>query len=93
MKAKAALCRKLRPDTQRIHEPGQAAKLALSSLARRIRELDHEIVQLDRQLEHLAHTAAPRTTRLFGVGTQGASQLLITAGQNIDRLRSEAAFA
>ena len=48
---------------------------------------------LDRQLERLVHAAAPRTTQLFGVGTQGASQLLITAGQNIDRFRSEAAFA
>ena len=37
--------------------------------------------------------AAPRTAQLFGVGTQGASQLLVTAGQNIDRLKSEAAFA
>ena len=37
--------------------------------------------------------AAPRTTQLFGVGTQGASQLLIAAGQNIDRFHSEAAFA
>ena len=93
MKAKAALCRKLRPNTQRIHEPTQAAKLALSSLARRIHELDNEIDELDRQLEQLVHTAAPRTTQLFGVGTQGASQLLITAGQNIERFRSEAAFA
>src|SRR6266704_1188626 len=86
MRAKAALCQKLRPDTQRIHEPAQAAKLALSSLARRIHELD-------RQLEQLVRAAAPRTTQLFGVGTQGASQLLIAAGQNIDRFRSEAAFA
>ena len=93
LKAKAALCRNLRPDTTRIHEPGQAAKLALSSLARRIHALDREIVELDRQLERLVNTAAPRTTQLFGVGTQGASQLLITAGQNIERFRSEAAFA
>jgi len=27
------------------------------------------------------------------VGTHGASQLLVTAGQNIERLHSEAAFA
>jgi transposase len=93
MKAKAALCRTLRPHTQRLHDPTEAAKLALSSLARRIGELDREIVELDRQLEQLVHTAAPRTTQLFGVGTQGASQLLITAGQNIERFRSEAAFA
>ncbi len=37
--------------------------------------------------------AAPHTIELFGVGIQGASQLLVTAGQNIDRLRNEAAFA
>ena len=30
---------------------------------------------------------------LYGVGTQAGSQLLITAGQNIERLRGEAAFA
>jgi transposase IS116/IS110/IS902 family protein len=33
-------------------------------------------------------TAAPRTISLFAVGTQGASQLLVTAGQNIGRFRS-----
>jgi transposase len=93
MKAKAALCRTLHPDTQHIHDPTQAAKLALKSLARRVGELDREILDLDRQLERLVRAAAPPTTQLFGVGTQGASQLLITAGQNIDRFRSEAAFA
>jgi len=93
MRARAALCRKLRPDTDRLHDPAQAAKLALSSLARRIHELDREIHNLDCQLERLVRAAAPRTTQLFGVGTQGASQLLIAAGQNIDRFHSEAAFA
>ena len=93
MRAKVARCRKLRPDTQRLHDPAQAAKLALSILARRIGELDREIAELDRQLERLVCVAAPRTTQLFGVGTQGASQLLIAAGQNIERFRSEAAFA
>src|SRR6266536_1983541 len=56
-------------------------------------QLRSEILELDRQLEQLVRAAAPRTTQLFGVGTQGASQLLIAAGQNIDRFRSEAAFA
>ena len=93
LKARAALCLQLRPDVERIHEPAQAAKLALRSLARRVRELDREIAELDRQLEQLVSAAAPRTVDLFGVGTQSASQLLVTAGQNIDRLRSEAAFA
>ncbi len=93
LKTRAALCLQLRPAQDRIHEPAQAAKFALRSLARRIRELEGEILELDRQLEQLVNTAAPRTVQLFGVGTQGASQLLVTAGQNIDRLRNEAAFA
>jgi len=93
LKAKAALCLHLRPDKDRIHEPAQAAKLALRSLARRIRQLEREIGELDGQLEHLVNAAAPRTVQLFGVGTQSAGQLLVTAGQNIDRLRGEAAFA
>jgi transposase len=83
----------LRPDGGRLHEPLQAAKLALRSLARRVDRLDDEILELDRQLERLVATAAPRTVELFGVGTQAAGQLLVTAGQNIGRLRSEAAFA
>jgi transposase len=93
LKARATLCLQLRPDTNRIHEPAQAAKLALRSLARRIRGLEREIGELDRQLEQLVNTAAPRTMQLFAVGTQSASQLLVTAGQNIDRLHGEAAFA
>jgi transposase len=93
LKARSALCGKLRPDLERIHEPAQAARLALRSLARRVDQLDREIRELDQRLEQLVTAAAPRTVELFGVGTQAASQLLITAGQNIDRLKSEAAFA
>jgi transposase len=93
LKARAALCLQLRPDCDRIHEPGQAAKLALRSLARRARELEREIRELDQQLERLVRIAAPRTIQLLGVGTQNASQLLVTAGQNIERLKGEAAFA
>ncbi|MFN2466857.1 MAG: transposase, partial [Gaiellaceae bacterium] len=93
LKARAALCLQLRPDRRRLHEPLQAAKLALCSLARRVRELDRELGELDRQLEQLVATAAPRTIGLFGVGTQNASQLLVTAGENIERLNGEAAFA
>ena len=33
MRARAALCRKLRPDTDRLHDPAQAAKLAAASPA------------------------------------------------------------
>jgi transposase len=93
LKARSRLCTKLRPDLERIHEPTQAAKLALRSLAHRVDQLNREIEALDQQLESLVATAAPRTIRLFGVGIQAAGQLLITAGENINRLRGEAAFA
>src|SRR5439155_9263730 len=93
LRGKATLCLKLRPDRSRSHEPLQASKLALRSLARRIRDLDAEIDELDSRLRPLVATAAPHTTALLGVGTQHAAQLLVTAGQNIDRFKSEAAFA
>jgi len=93
LRKRAAHCLQLRPDTTRLHEPLQAAKLALRSLARRVRELDRELLELDRELEQLVANAAPRTVALFGVGTQCAGQLLVTAGQNVDRFKGEAAFA
>ena len=93
LKGKAALCRGLRPDTERLSEPVNAAKLALRSLARRIALLGDEIAELDTQLTPLVATAAPRTTALLGISTGHAGQLLITAGQNIDRLHNEGAFA
>jgi transposase len=48
---------------------------------------------LDEHLEQLVRAVAPRTIALLGIGPQHAGQLLVTAGQNITRLRSEAAFA
>jgi transposase len=93
LKAKAALCRRMRPDTDRMSEPINAAKLALRSLARRMALLDDEIAELDTQLTPLVATAAPRTTALLGISTGHAGQLLVTAGQNIERLRNEGAFA
>jgi hypothetical protein len=44
----ATLCSRLRPRTNRLAEPAEAAKFALRSLARRIPELDQEITALDR---------------------------------------------
>jgi transposase len=93
LKGKAGLCRRLRPDTSRLADPVDAAKAALRSLGRRIELLDQEIAELDTQLTPLVATAAPRTTELLGVSTGHAGQLLLTAGQNIERLQSEGAFA
>ena len=93
LNAKARLCRRLRPDIDRLSEPVNAAKFSLRSLARRIAFLDDEIAELDTRITPLVATAAPRTTALLGISTGHAGQLLVTAGQNIDRLRNEGAFA
>jgi transposase len=90
---RATLCRRLRPDSTRLHEPDQAARLALRSIGRRIAELDQEIAKLDDALKPLVATAAPRTTSLLAISTGHAGQLLVTAGENIERLRSDGAFA
>ena len=92
-RGKASLCLRLRPDRAQLHEPLQAAKLALRSVAERVRELDRQIELLDQHLAPLVATAAPRTTSLLGVSTQHAGQLLATAGQNIERLPNDGAFA
>jgi transposase len=90
---KATLCRRLRPDPTRASDPVNAAKVALRSLGRRIATLEAEIRDLDKQLAPLVERAAPRTIALLGVGPSHAGRLLVSAGQNIERLRSEAAFA
>ena len=70
-----------------------ATKLALRSLARRYEFLEDEIKILDQQLQQLTAQAAPRLVGVFGVGTDTAGALLVAAGDNPQRLRSEAAFA
>jgi transposase len=92
-RGKASLCLRLRPDRARLHEPLQAAKLALRSVAERVRDLDRQIGLLDQDLAPLVATAAPRTMSLLGVSTQHAGQLVVTAGQNIQRLPNDGAFA
>jgi transposase len=93
LRGQANICTRLRPNRRALTDPVQAAKLALSTLARRIAALDVEIAQWDKHLEPLVRAVAPRTIALLGIGPQHAGQLLVTAGQNITRLHSEAAFA
>jgi transposase len=88
-----ATCAALRPDRDRISEPAQATKSALRTLARRHQQLTAEIAELDADLAPLVTQINPALTATTGVGTDVAGQLLVTAGDNPDRLRSEAAFA
>jgi transposase len=88
-----AACAALRPDPARLSDPAQATKTALRTLARRHLQLTTEIDDLDAQLEPLVARINPALTAATGVGTDVAGQLLVTAGDNPDRVRSEAAFA
>ncbi|HEX4865558.1 MAG TPA: transposase, partial [Acidimicrobiales bacterium] len=70
-----------------------ATKTALVALGRRVLALDAETEQIDKLLAPLVAETAPQLLGVFGVGTDTAAALLITAGDNPDRLRSEAAWA
>ncbi|WP_439381936.1 IS110 family transposase [Amycolatopsis lexingtonensis] len=74
-------------------DPVTATRLALRSLARRHQQLSTEIADLDQLLHPLVAAISPQLLAVPGVGTDVAGQLLVTAGENHDRLTSEAAFA
>jgi transposase len=93
LRARATRCARLRVDTAELHQPLEAVKLALRSVSERILALEHEIARFDQHLARLVATIAPRTTARLGVGTITAAQLLITAGQNVERVVDDAAFA
>jgi transposase len=70
-----------------------ATRFALRSVARRYQVLSEEIAELDAHLDRLVAQAAPGLVSLPGIGTDSAATLLIVAGDNPQRLRSEASFA
>jgi transposase len=87
-----ATCARFRPGD--LCDPAQATKAALGSIARRHQHLTDEIAALDTQLDPLVRQAAPPSMlERSGVGIDVAGQLLVTAGDNPDRLNSPAAFA
>jgi transposase len=68
-------------------------RYAMKKLALRFRALDAEIKALDRQITRLVTATAPKVVALRGVGIHTTATLLVTAGDNPERLRSEGAFA
>ncbi len=70
-----------------------ATRLALRELARRVQSLEAECERLDAVLKPLVSATAPELVGSYGVGTDTAGALLVSAGDNPGRLRSEAAFA
>ncbi|HEX3795066.1 MAG TPA: IS110 family transposase [Acidimicrobiales bacterium] len=70
-----------------------AHKASLCSLAKRIQGLEEEIAELDQRIEALLVVTAPELLSRFGVGPDTAAALLVSAGDNPERLHSEAAWA
>ena len=70
-----------------------ATKVALASLGRRVLALEEETTGIDELLDELVTATAPGMLELFGVGIDTAATLLVAAGDNPERLRSEAAWA
>jgi transposase len=77
----------------RIVDPTSAVKASLKSLAVRHRALDAEIRELEDQLDDLTSATDPLLRSRFGVGPDTAAALLLAAGDNPARLRSEASFS
>lgn len=66
---------------------------ALKTLAKRAKALTDEHNTLTAALDALVTELNPGLRAAYGVGPDTAAQLLVTAGGNPDRLRSEASFA
>jgi transposase len=84
-------CAGLRPGP--VTTPTAAAKHALRALARRWLALTEEIKAHDQLLQTLTTQHAPQLVAQFGIGSDTAAELLVLAGDNPERIRSEAAFA
>jgi transposase len=84
-------CAGLRPGP--VTTPTAAAKHALRGLARRWLALAEEIKAHDELLQTLTTRHAPQLVAQFGIGADTAAELLVLAGDNPERIRSEAAFA
>jgi transposase len=70
-----------------------ATKVSLATLGRRVLALEEEITSIDEPLGRLVTKCAPEMLGLFGVGIDTAATLLVAAGDNPERLHSEAAWA
>ena len=82
-----------RPDLTAYRDVEAAYRIGLKSLARRYLELHDEIGDLDAMIEVIVDELAPDLVARNSIGHTCAAQLLLTAGDNPERLRSEASFA
>jgi transposase len=82
-----------RPDLSDYRSVVSAYRIALKSLGRRYLELHDEIADLDAMIGVIVDELAPALVARSSIGRESAAQLLLTAGDNPERLHSEASFA
>lgn len=70
-----------------------ATKLALRTLGRRVVDLSDHSAAIDAMLAQLITAVAPELLGVYGCGFDTAAILLVAAGDNPERIRSEAAWA
>jgi transposase len=68
-------------------------RLALRELAQRVHNLDQQLKDVTVRLRRITQGFAPDLVAIKAVGPDTASTLLVTAGDNPERLRTESAFA
>nr|WP_307058482.1 IS110 family transposase [Streptomyces achromogenes] len=71
----------------------QATHMTLRMLAERIEQLTGQINELNQRLTQLVEHHAPQLLERVGIGPDSAVTLLITMGDNPERLNTEASFA
>jgi transposase len=82
-----------RPDMTAYRDVEEAHRISLKSLGRRYLELHDEIADLDAMIAAIIEELAPNLIERNSISYVGAAQLLLTAGGNPERMRSEASFA
>lgn len=71
----------------------EATRITLGLLAHRIGQLSEEVRDVEARLTRLVERHAPQLLDVVGIGPDTAGTLLITVGDNPERLDSEASFA
>ena len=89
--ARVKVCAGFRPRAD--HTTTFYAKKTLRYLARRYQALTAEITELDTEIKRLCARANPALLAARGVGAHTAAALLVAAGDNPQRMRTEASFA
>ena len=88
LRARVAVCARWRPG--QAQTTAAYAKKALRHLARRYQTLNAEITQLERDIRRLCARANPALLAATGVGPDTAAALLVAAGDNPGRMKTEA---